>query len=30
MSPVSTTNSGVIYQALKGCGIRLMSALPET
>ena len=30
MSPVSTTNSGVIYQAMKNCGIRLMSALPET
>src|SRR3979411_825287 len=30
MSPVSTTNSGVIYHALKSCGIRLLSALPET
>ena len=30
MSPVSTTNSGAIYHALKDCGIRLMSALPET
>jgi sulfopyruvate decarboxylase subunit alpha len=30
MSPVSTTNSRVIYDALKACGIRLMSALPET
>src|SRR6266849_4987182 len=30
MSPVSTTNSGAIYHALKGCGIRLLSALPET
>jgi sulfopyruvate decarboxylase subunit alpha len=30
MSPVSTTNSGAIYRALKGCGIRLLSALPET
>ena len=30
MSPVSTTNSRVIYDALKASGIRLMSALPET
>jgi sulfopyruvate decarboxylase subunit alpha len=30
MSPVSTTSSRVIYDALKACGIRLMSALPET
>ena len=30
MSPVSTTNSATIYGALKGCGIRLLSALPET
>src|ERR671936_932675 len=30
MSPVSTTSSRVIYEALKGCGIRLLSALPET
>src|ERR1700724_2328977 len=30
MSPVSTTNSGAIYHALKGCNIRLLSALPET
>jgi sulfopyruvate decarboxylase subunit alpha len=30
MSPVSTTNSRVIYDALKACGIRLVSALPET
>src|ERR1700704_2336612 len=30
MSPVSTANSGAIYHALKGCGIRLLSALPET
>ena len=30
MSPVSTTNSRAIYDALKGCGIRLLSALPET
>lgn len=28
--PVSQRNSQVIYQALKGCGIRMMSALPET
>jgi sulfopyruvate decarboxylase subunit alpha len=30
MSPVSTANSGAIYHALKNCGIRLLSALPET
>src|SRR5947207_9592019 len=30
MSPVSTTNSRAIYDALKACGVRLMSALPET
>ncbi len=28
--PVSTANSRVIYDALKSCGIRLVSALPET
>ena len=28
--PVSQTNSGVVYAALKSCGIRLLSALPET
>jgi sulfopyruvate decarboxylase subunit alpha len=28
--PVSQTNSGVVYQALKKCGIGLVSALPET
>jgi len=28
--PVSTTNSRLIYDALKACGIRLVSALPET
>ncbi len=28
--PVSTTNSKLIYEALKACDIRLMSALPET
>src|SRR5262245_29196713 len=30
MSPVSTANSRLIYDALKACGIRLVSALPET
>jgi sulfopyruvate decarboxylase subunit alpha len=30
MSPVSTTNSRTIYDALKMCGVRLISALPET
>ena len=30
MSPVSTGNSRLIYDALKACGIRLVSALPET
>src|SRR6187455_3568377 len=28
--PVSVTNSQLIYDALKACDIRLMSALPET
>ena len=28
--PVSQTNSRVVYGALKNCGIRLVSALPET
>jgi sulfopyruvate decarboxylase subunit alpha len=28
--PVSTANSKVIYDALKACGVQLMSALPET
>jgi sulfopyruvate decarboxylase subunit alpha len=28
--PVSLANSGVVYQALKKCGIGLVSALPET
>jgi sulfopyruvate decarboxylase subunit alpha len=28
--PVSAANSKVIYDALKLCGVRLMSALPET
>ena len=27
---VSVANSKVIYDALKGCGVRLVSALPET
>ena len=30
MSPVSATHSQLIYDALKNCGVRLMSALPET
>ena len=30
MSPVSTANSRLIYDALKANGIRLISALPET
>lgn len=28
--PVSVTNSQIIYQGLKACGVRVMSALPET
>src|SRR6201998_4426759 len=28
--PVSQTNSRVVYSALKSCGIRMVSALPET
>jgi sulfopyruvate decarboxylase subunit alpha len=28
--PVSQTNSRVVYAALQSCGIRLVSALPET
>jgi sulfopyruvate decarboxylase subunit alpha len=28
--PVSVDNSRIIYDALKGCGVRLVSALPET
>ena len=28
--PVSATNSRIIYSALKQCGVRLVSALPET
>src|SRR6266705_4985123 len=30
MSPVSTIHSRLIYDALKACHIRLLSALPET
>src|SRR6476660_4114961 len=30
MSPVSINSSRAIYDALKACGIRLVSALPET
>lgn len=30
MSPVSIDNSRLVYDALKGCGVRLVSALPET
>src|SRR5437588_4350953 len=30
MSPVSVAHSGVVYDALKRAGIRLLSALPET
>src|SRR6185503_1313589 len=30
MSPVSRTNSQLVYDALKACDIRLISALPET
>src|SRR5713101_2042059 len=30
MSPVSTVNSRLVYDALKSCGIGLLSALPET
>lgn len=28
--PVSVTNSQIIYDALKACDVRIMSALPET
>ena len=28
--PVSAANSQIVFDALKSCGIRLMSALPET
>jgi len=30
MSPVSRTNSQLVYDALKASGVRLISALPET
>jgi sulfopyruvate decarboxylase subunit alpha len=30
VSPVSTSSSEVVYSALKACGVRLISALPET
>src|SRR5215470_15604908 len=30
MPPVSTASSRLVYDALKHCGIRLISALPET
>src|SRR2546425_5507029 len=30
MSPVSTAHSRLIYDALKACDVRLVSALPET
>ena len=30
MSPVSVSSSKIVYDALKACGIRLVSALPET
>ena len=30
MSPVSASGSRVVYDALKACGVRLVSALPET
>ena len=30
MSPVSSVHSQLVYDALTGCGVRLMSALPET
>ena len=28
--PVSVSNSSLIYQALKSCGVQIVSALPET
>ena len=28
--PVSSANSRLVYDALKGCGVRIISALPET
>ena len=30
MPPVSTSSSRLVYDALKACGVRLISALPET
>ena len=30
MSPASTANSRVIYEALKACGVRLVSTVPDT
>src|SRR6266545_8187099 len=30
MSPVSTSNSRIVYDALKSAGVRICSALPET
>jgi sulfopyruvate decarboxylase subunit alpha len=30
VSPVSSASSRIVYDALKGCGVRLISALPET
>src|SRR5262245_37451159 len=30
MSPVSSTNSRLVYDALKASGVRIISALPET
>ena len=30
MPGVSVSSSGVIYHALKACGVRIVSALPET
>ena len=28
--PVSAVNSQIVYDALKACGVRIVSALPET
>jgi sulfopyruvate decarboxylase subunit alpha len=30
VSPVSVAHSRIVYDALKACGVRLLSALPET
>jgi sulfopyruvate decarboxylase subunit alpha len=30
MSPVSAVHSQLVYDALKACGVRMLSALPET